>query len=223
MSDEEDYSEEDELDDLNDPRVMEIDSDDEAPKLVEAKKDKKGKNKRAADDDEENDVLQALLKPEEANGEKKLSKKQLKKLKNNAGEAAEAPKVEEKATSKKDAKKDAKKEKKAETTPNKEVNGSAKKVQFAKELEQGPTPTKADAKKGKGSRVVGGVTIDERKSGSGPAAKKGDKISMRYIGKLKDGKVFDCKFLFGSSILHHLIMSNSKHQRRTFQVQAWRW
>jgi FK506-binding nuclear protein len=194
MSDEEEYSEEDELDGLKDPRVMEVDSEDEAPKLVEAKP-KKGKNKRAADDSEEDDakeILAKILKAEEpVNGEKKLSKKQLKKLKNNAGEATEAPKVEEKPVSKKESKKDSKKE--AKEAASKEVNGSGKKVQFAKELEQGPTPTKADNKKGKGTRVVSGVTIDERKTGGGPGAKKGDKISMRYIGKLKDGKVFDCK------------------------------
>ncbi|KAF2436113.1 hypothetical protein EJ08DRAFT_655806 [Tothia fuscella] len=189
MSDEEDWSEEDVLDDLKDPRIMEVDSEEEAPKLVKPKKEKKGKNKRAADDEDE-DVLEKVLKPAETNGDKPLSKKQLKKLKNNAGQAAEAPKVEEKAAEKKDSKKDTKKEAKKES-PTKEVNGSGKKVQFAKELEQGPTPTKVDTKKGGKTKVVQGVTIDERKSGSGPAAKKGDKISMRYIGKLKDGKQFD--------------------------------
>jgi FK506-binding nuclear protein len=203
MSDEEEYSEEDELDNLEDPRIMEVDSEEEAPKLIEQKPAKKGKNKRTADDSEDEtakDILEKVLKTEEAatNGEKKLSKKQLKKLKNNAGEAAAAPKVEEKATDKK-SKKESKKE---AATP--ETNGSGKKVQFAEKLEQGPTPTKADNKKADSkkddkkepkTRVVSGVTIDERKTGKGPAAKKGDKISMRYIGKLKDGKVFDCKYL----------------------------
>jgi FK506-binding nuclear protein len=202
MSDEEDYSEEDELDDINDPRIMEVDSDDEAPKLIQEKPAKKGKNKRAADDLEDDeaakDILAKVLKTEEpaTNGEKKLSKKQLKKLKNNAGQAADAPEVEEKPASKK-SKKEEKKE-----TPSKDANGSAKKVQFAEKLEQGPTPTKADNKKAESkkdapkelkTRVVSGVNIDERKTGKGPGAKKGDKIAMRYIGKLKDGKVFDCK------------------------------
>ena len=35
------------------------------------------------------------------------------------------------------------------------------------------------------------MTIDDKKLGTGPAAKKGDRVGMRYIGKLKDGKVFD--------------------------------
>jgi FK506-binding nuclear protein len=214
MSDEEDYSEEDELDNLKDPRIMEVDSEEEAPKLIEQKPAKKGKNKRAADDSDDEtakDILEKLLKTEEAatNGEKKLSKKQLKKLKNNAGEAAVAPKVEEKAETKetKKSKKESKKE-----TPATETNGSGKKVQFAEKLEQGPTPTKADSKKAEPkkddkkeskTRVVSGVTIDERKTGKGPAAKKGDKISMRYIGKLKDGKVFDCKCLSNLRIPHN--------------------
>ena len=34
-------------------------------------------------------------------------------------------------------------------------------------------------------------TIDDKKLGKGPAAKKGSKIEMRYIGKLKNGKQFD--------------------------------
>jgi FK506-binding nuclear protein len=105
------------------------------------------------------------------NGEAKLSKKQLKKLKKNDGTAAAGA---------------------AEEAPS--SNKSDKKVQFAKELEQGPTPTKG-AEKGKatlGVKTVQGVTIDDKKLGTGPAAKSGDRIGMRYIGKLqKDGKVFD--------------------------------
>ncbi|KAL2352099.1 hypothetical protein BJ546DRAFT_238735 [Cryomyces antarcticus] len=188
--DEDELDSEDELDELEDPRVTQVESEEEeAPKLVKAAK--KGKNKRAAEEseDEEAGGLDALIsksiKPEAAtNGEAKLSKKQLKKLKNNAGEAVAA----ENKTGKKD-----------EISPAK----SDKKVQFAKNLEQGPTPSpKVDAKtdtaktdKPKGSlgvKTVQGVKIDDKKLGTGPAAKKGDRVGMRYIGKLeKDGKVFD--------------------------------
>ena len=153
--DELEYDEEsDELDDLEDPRITEVASEDEKepPKLVKmdevAKKEesvKKGKNKRAreeSDDEKEGD----------------------------------------------------------------------KKVQFAKDLEQGPTSspeapktessekTKIDSKKeegkskpGLGVKVVQGVKLDDKKMGTGPAAKKGSKVALRYIGKLKDGKVFDCE------------------------------
>ena len=213
-----DGSESDELDELEDPRITEVSDDQEAPKLLEAKKEKakgKGKNKRpaedSADDSDEpalDDIMSKALKKEDiaaaaaaagaptTNGEapKKLSKaekKRQKKLKNNDGEATAAPV--------------------AETTTKKEpltngangTNGSEKKVQFAKNLEQGPTPSgntpkssqtsTADSTKKTSSNIktVQGVTVDERKTGSGPGAKKNNKVELRYIGKLEDGKVFD--------------------------------
>ncbi|KAK1600002.1 uncharacterized protein LY79DRAFT_532239 [Colletotrichum navitas] len=157
--DDEDEDDDDELDDTADPRVMEIDSDEEeAPKLVETSK--KGK-KRAAES------LDDLIKADA--DDSKLSKKDKKKLKNNKGEAVA---TEEKTTPKSD-----------------------KKVQFAKNLEQGPTGSAEKAKQaGKpatGVRVVQGVTIDDRKVGTGRAVKNGDTVGVRYIGKLDDGKVFD--------------------------------
>lgn len=215
----EDDEESDELDALEDPRITELNSDDEkeVPKLVmKEETSKKGKNKRAAEEsDEESANLDAImaksLKPEEpaingalingatTNGEPKLSKKQLKKLKNNAGKAVEA--AVENQDVKKEEKKNIKKEEKTD-----------KKVQFAKNLEQGPSSSpstvkpeingdlKTESKKFNektkptlGPKTVQGVKIDDKKLGHGPVAKKGDKIGMRYIGKLKDGKVFDCK------------------------------
>jgi FK506-binding nuclear protein len=189
-------SESDELDDLEDPRVTEVGEDEaEVPKLV--KETGKGKNKRPAQDSEEedgeanlDDIMAKSLKKDEAApaGEsKKLSKKEekrLKKLKKNDGEAApvDIPAADSK----------------------KEVNGGSEKksVQFAKNLEQGPTPAgptpaKSDKKeKAGGASAVGvkevqGVTVDDRKTGQGPAAKKGSRLEMRYIGKLDNGKVFD--------------------------------
>lgn len=191
----------DELDDLEDPRVMEVDSEEEAPKLVKSKKEEKKNKKRAADDSDEEiskDAIKKLLKTEDPteNGEK-LTKKQKKKLKNNAGEATEAPKAESKPADKKAAK-EVKGEKDAAS-----ANGSGKQVKFADKLEQGPTPTKADNDKGPKAWTVSGVKIDQRKAGSGPGAKKGDKVGMRYIGKLKDGKQFDGKLSFFASSFHH--------------------
>ena len=200
-----DDEESDELDDLDDPRIEELATDDEegAPKLAktDGKDGKKGKNKRAADDDEPaslDDIMAKSLKPaanaSPVNGEQKLSKKQLKKLKNNAGNAVAAASDDAKDSS----------------------SGSKdKKVQFAKELEQGPNGKQAkDAKdtpdtKGKqdakpanadpnkpslGVKVVQGVTIDDKKLGTGPVAKKGNKVEMRYVGKLQSNlKQFDGK------------------------------
>ncbi len=152
MGEEASDDESDELDDVEDPRVTEVDSDEEAPKLVET--GKKGKNKRAAEDVSLDDLI--------AKDDSKLSKKQQKKLKNNQGEAVSA-----------DDKKD------------------AKKVQFAKNLEQGPT---GSAKPAVGVKVVQGVTVDDRKIGTGRTAKNGDTVGVRYIGKLQNGKQFDGTF-----------------------------
>ena len=39
--------------------------------------------------------------------------------------------------------------------------------------------------------TAGGVIIKDHKTGTGPMAKKGNTVQMRYIGKLTDGKEFD--------------------------------
>ena len=207
-----DDEESDELDDLEDPRITEVGSEEdleeeEAPKLVKkAEQVQKGKNKRVHEESSENEAPASLdkimaksLKTAEpktngaTNGEPKLSKKQLKKLKNNAGKAVETA-AENKNVIKEESVAGAKE------SPAK----GDKKVQFAKNLEQGPAKadsdkTKAESKKEEGKpkpslgvKTVQGVKIDDRKLGSGRAAKKGDKVGMRYIGKTtKDGKVFD--------------------------------
>ncbi|KAI4949373.1 hypothetical protein J4E91_005112 [Alternaria rosae] len=167
-------SEDDELDGMNDPRITEVDSDDEEPpKLVDASKKSK---KRAAEDDA---TLDDMIS--KTNGDAKLSKKQAKKLKKNDGQAVASAAEPEKKAEKVD-------------TP----SSDKKKVQFAKNLEQGPTGSpkvdaKPEAKKeaAKGPRTVSGVLVDDKKEGKGKAAKKGDRVEMRYIGKLKNGKVFD--------------------------------
>lgn len=168
--DELDDDDEDELDDLKDPRIMELDEDDSAeekdtPKLI-ATKDKKNNKKRPAEDDAaEEKTLDEMIEKE------KLSKKQQKKLKKNDGSAA-AVKADDKA----------------EPSSAK----SDKKVSFAKNLEQGPTPTKVattDAAKpaAGGKKTIQGVEVDDKKLGTGPAAKTGDRVGMRYIGKLAAG------------------------------------
>lgn len=212
--------ESDELDDLDDPRITEIVSEeDEAPKLIRKEEPvKKGKNKRVAEESDQepatlDDIMAKSLKPVEpaTNGEPKLSKRQLKRLKNNAGKAVDV------AQGIKDVKKEDVKKgdlKKGEVGAKDTSNAKGdKKVQFAKNLEQGPSgakqetkpDSKADAKSESkkdgekqkaslGPKKVQGVTIDDRKLGKGPAAKKGNKVGMRYIGKLHDGKVFDGTF-----------------------------
>jgi FK506-binding nuclear protein len=183
--DEIDESEEDELDDLEDPRITEVDSEEEPPKLVKvSKKD----NKKRPAESEDDVTLDDLIS--KTNGEPKLSKKQAKKLKKNDGQAAAGAQESTK---------------KADKSADKTVeppNSDKKKVQFAKNLEQGPTgspkveapkPEKKKEEAPKGPRNVSGVTVEDKKEGKGKAAKKGDRVEMRYIGKLKSGKVFDCR------------------------------
>ena len=86
-----------------------------------------------------------------------------------------------------------------------------KKVQFSQQLEQGPSETaqkeskedkssknkdeskdsKSSSKKYPTEALFGGVVIEDRKKGSGPTAKDNNKVAIRYIGKLKNGSVFD--------------------------------
>jgi FK506-binding nuclear protein len=174
--------ESDDLDDLEDPRITEVESEDEAvPKLVSTK----GKNKRTVEDTEDavglDDLIAKETKAEAAvNGDATMSKKQQKKLKKNNGEAVTV-----------ESKKEAKESSASSKTD--------KKVQFAKNLEQGPTPSNQNKKASDkatgtlGVKEVQGVKIDDKKLGTGQAAKNGNTISMRYIGKLENGKVFDGK------------------------------
>lgn len=53
---------------------------------------------------------------------------------------------------------------------------------------------KETAKPRYGVKNVQGVSIEDRKVGSGPQAKKGSRVDMRYIGKLESGKIFDGMF-----------------------------
>ncbi|KAJ6587037.1 hypothetical protein DFH09DRAFT_1142379 [Mycena vulgaris] len=98
-------------------------------------------------------------------GEDKLSKKQ----KAESGKAVK-PDVPE-AGEKKEKKKD-KKEKKKEGAEKADGERADKKLPAERE-------------------VTGGVKIKDTKVGTGPAVKKGQTVSMRYIGKLTTGKIFD--------------------------------
>lgn len=195
--------ESDELDDLDNPRITELDDSDDglvSQPTKDAEK-KKGKNKRSADQIEDENSLEGMMAKSMKSAsteEPKLSKKQLKKLKKNNGQAAN-PNAD---SSTKDDKAKAKREIE-EISKKNNTEKNDKKVQFAKNLEQGPTGS-ADKEKTEqttnqnkaslGIKTVDGVKIDDKKLGSGRACKNGDKVLMRYIGKLPNGYVFDCEF-----------------------------
>ncbi|KAH8554747.1 hypothetical protein BGW37DRAFT_208929 [Umbelopsis sp. PMI_123] len=68
-----------------------------------------------------------------------------------------------------------------------------KKEQPKKEEAKKEQPKKEETKKEKPkvTKLGNGLVIEDMKVGSGPKAKAGQRIGMRYIGKLQNGKVFD--------------------------------
>ncbi|KAI9889457.1 MAG: peptidylprolyl isomerase fpr4 [Vezdaea aestivalis] len=184
-----------------------------------AGKSQKGKNKRPAEDEEISldDLIAKSIKPtagasEKTNGQ---SKKAGKKEKASQDKKAVADKKddEDSAANQSQRKKMKNNAGKGVSPTTGENSKSDKKVQFAAKLEQGPsnsakenkaasskaetTALKANDDKPKGkqgamsARTVDGVKIEDQKIGNGPQAKKGDRVAMRYIGKLQNGKRFD--------------------------------
>lgn len=106
---------------------------------------------------------------DEQPAEKVSKKKKAKKQKGEDGKAIPVA-VEEKA---------------AESKGEKEEEKKADKKEKKK-------PKAVEEKKGGASReLAGGVKIRDVKNGDGKTAKNGAKVSMRYIGKLQNGKIFD--------------------------------
>ncbi|PIL34255.1 hypothetical protein GSI_03966 [Ganoderma sinense ZZ0214-1] len=119
--------------------------------------------------------------------------------------------VEEKEASKKDSKKRPRESDAMDTQgaePDEKLSKSQKKkLKKLKgtngEAVDAPSPEKSDKTKGdkkekkekaKGSEpktLQGGVVVVDHKVGTGPSAKSGNMVSMRYVGKLQNGKVFD--------------------------------
>ena len=117
-------------------------------------------------------------------------------------EMEEAPKLVEAKTkqpvSKREQKRQAKKVKVENGTAptNGSEDGANKSVQFQQGTKEGaaasPTGNIKYPKDNRPKRVLdGGLILEDYESGTGPAAKSGQKIGMRYIGKLENGKVFD--------------------------------
>ena len=121
--------------------------------------------------------IQELVEKEQSKSKKNNKKKQPEPEEEEEEEEQEAPASVEETKKAKKAKKE-------------------KKVEFKKDLEEGPTPAKKEEKKEKKEKpktkvLEGGIIVEDRVVGTGKACKKGSKVGMRYIGKLKNGKVFD--------------------------------
>ncbi|KIY50143.1 FKBP-like protein [Fistulina hepatica ATCC 64428] len=102
-----------------------------------------------------------------------------KKMKSTDGTAV-GPDKDEKVKSEKSKKE--KKEKKKEKRQKQKASDKAAEAETPKKDEKA-TPTAVT--------LPNGLVYEDWKVGEGRKAKKGDKVSMRYIGKLKNGEVFD--------------------------------
>ena len=150
--------------------VEEEDEKEADEKVGEKKAGKKVDENKAEKKDEAEKKSDSKKRPRESDAmavdgeEPKLSKaekKKLKKLKAENGQAVPAGETKE-----------AEKPKPKTSEQAKEKEGKKEKTKETKEL-------------------TGGVKIQDHKVGTGRQAKNGDVVSMRYVGKLQNGKVFD--------------------------------
>ncbi|KAI0633471.1 hypothetical protein C8Q77DRAFT_1115145 [Trametes polyzona] len=86
-----------------------------------------------------------------------------------------------------------KKQKKLKAANGEAVAAATPEKSEEKKGKQEKKKEKAEKEKPKGETktLQGGVKVVDHKVGTGPQAKAGDMVSMRYIGKLESGKVFD--------------------------------
>ncbi|KAM5530387.1 hypothetical protein V8D89_015948 [Ganoderma adspersum] len=145
------------------PDELDIPSDDEGrfEEIVEEKQAPKKDSKKRPRESDAMDTQEPGTEPDEKLS--KSQKKKLKKLKGANGEAVDAP------------------------TP--EKSDKTKEKGEKKEKEKGGKKEKA--KSGEPKTLQGGVVVVDHKVGTGPVAKSGSVVSMRYVGKLQNGKVFD--------------------------------
>ena len=83
-----------------------------------------------------------------------------------------------------------KKEQGGEKEVAKEEGGKKEKKKDKKEKKKAAN-TEGEKSTPSKQTTAGGVIIEDAKIGTGPMAKKGNTVQMRYIGKLTNGKEFD--------------------------------
>lgn len=94
-----------------------------------------------------------------------------------------------------DAEKGKKVHKKQKVLSGKVITPEERKKHDDSEKESKNTKPQAEGNKKDGKvkskELAGGLKIVDTKIGTGPTAKKGSSVSLRYIGKLESGKIFD--------------------------------
>lgn len=76
--------------------------------------------------------------------------------------------------------------KSTEKPSKKDKKDQSKKEEKGKEAEKGKGKVSGEVK-----TLDGGLKTQDHKVGSGPAAKTGNLVRVRYVGKLQSGKIFD--------------------------------
>ncbi|KAJ7780545.1 hypothetical protein DFH07DRAFT_792651 [Mycena maculata] len=113
------------------------------------------------------------------------SPKNLKRVRDSEAADADKTSKKQKAESGKAVKPD------SEAGDKKEKKKDKKEKEKKKDGVEKADGQKSEKKPAAEREVAGGVKIKDTKVGTGPAVKKGNTVSMRYIGKLQNGKVFD--------------------------------
>lgn len=153
----------------------------------------KAGQKRPREDDMDEDEDEDEVKAKQAALTKAQKKKSNKKLKVQNGEAipAGAPSPDKKASP--EASKKEVKEKKEHKKEEKEKKKEEKKGKKEKKEQTNAAPTASTSvdSPSKKKTLAGGLVIEDAKVGTGKTAKAGSLCSMRYIGKLSSGTVFD--------------------------------
>ncbi|QRV79330.1 FKBP-type peptidyl-prolyl cis-trans isomerase [Ceratobasidium sp. AG-Ba] len=148
--------------------------------------------KRAREDEDMAD-LSVASGPDTSTMSKK-EKKRAKKLKNEAGKAAPAPTTttttvvaNTTTVTQPETKKDGEKKDGQKAAEKKDGQKTGEKKEGKKDGEK----KKKSCYQSEPRTLAGGLIIEDTKVGTGPVAKAGKKIGMRYIGRLKNGKIFD--------------------------------
>ncbi|KAF7730594.1 peptidylprolyl isomerase fpr4 [Apophysomyces ossiformis] len=174
---EEDEEEEDEDDEEDEEEESDEEEDEEEEEEEVAVKNNK---KRPAKTEEEQP---AKKRKAEQQQEQQIKKQEEQK------KQAELKKKQEEQKKKQEEQKKKQEEQKKQAELKKKQEEQKKQAELKKKQEE--QKKQAEEKKSKVVKLPNGLIVEDVKVGNGPAAKSGQRIGMRYIGKLTNGKVFD--------------------------------
>ncbi|EPZ33118.1 Peptidyl-prolyl cis-trans isomerase, FKBP-type domain-containing protein [Rozella allomycis CSF55] len=159
----------------------EEDEDEEFEQIVESLK------KEGYSDEQIQEMLEQMADDDEVDSDEEI-KENSKRQKKQDEKPNKKQKVEE------TPKKEKKNEKKVNETPKpaeKKVTETPKKAAEKKVAETPKKVAETPKKESNKKTLANGLVIEDRKVGDGKKASKNNKVAVRYVGKLSNGKVFD--------------------------------